>query len=137
MLLLESGEDVEKILDAFSGHYDSLLDPTILNLSASDQDRKISHDPYDLVGHTVSNFEILELIGGGGMGIVYKGRDLHLDRYVALKFLSPKLLKEPTTRARFVHEAKAASILDHPNIGIIHGNWRNGDGTALHRDDLL
>ncbi|MFK7845532.1 MAG: protein kinase [Rhodothermales bacterium] len=120
LLLLESRDDVDSILDAFSGHFDTLVDPTIPNGRFSSSEKRRSKDPFELVGKTVSNFHILEVIGGGGMGIVYKGKDLQLDRFVALKFLSPKLLQDPTTRERFVHEAKAASILDHPNIGIIH-----------------
>ncbi len=121
LLLIESGDDIDSILDAFSGHYDSLVDPTLPNgISSGNFDQRITKDPFGLVGKTISNFEILEVIGGGGMGIVYKGKDLQLDRIVALKFLSPRLLQDPATRDRFVHEAKAASILDHPNIGIIH-----------------
>lgn len=120
MLLLESGEDVDGILDAFSGHMDGIGEPTIANHTVNGATTPLNADPYDLVGQTVSNFEIIEVIGGGGMGIVYKGKDLQLNRFVALKFLSPKLLEDAATRQRFIHEAKAASILDHPNIGIIH-----------------
>ncbi|MEM8485739.1 MAG: protein kinase [Bacteroidota bacterium] len=127
-LLLESGDDIDSILDAFSGHYDSLIEPTIPNGKYISTDKRLPKDPFGLVGKTVSNFKILEVIGGGGMGIVYKGKDLQLDRFVALKFLSPNLVEDPATRERFVHEAKAASILDHPNIGIIHeiGETSNG-----------
>lgn len=129
LLLLESGDDIDGILDAFSGHYDTLIDQTLPNgLSTGAFEQRTSKDPFNLVGQTISNFKILEVIGGGGMGIVYKGKDLQLDRCVALKFLSPGLLKNPTTRHRFVHEAKAASILDHPNIGIIHEIGETDEG---------
>ncbi len=127
-LLLESGDDIDSILDAFSGHYNSLVEPTIPNGRLISKDKRLPKDPFSLVGKTVSNFKILEVIGGGGMGIVYKGKDLQLDRFVALKFLSPNLVEDPATRERFVHEAKAASILDHPNIGIIHEIGETTDG---------
>ncbi|MEM8963788.1 MAG: protein kinase, partial [Acidobacteriota bacterium] len=69
-----------------------------------------------LIGKTVSHYEIIEQIGGGGMGIVYRGRDQRLGRQVALKFLPPLYGGDGTERLRFVQEAKAASALDHPNI---------------------
>src|SRR5512133_2615509 len=67
----------------------------------------------------VSHYELLEKIGSGGMGVVYRARDLKLDRVVALKFLSAALSMSDAERQRFVGEAKAASALDHPNIGAV------------------
>lgn len=69
----------------------------------------------------VSHFQIIEKLGDGGMGMVYKARDTRLDRLVALKFLLPYLRHNDGARARFVHEAKAASAFDHPNIATIYG----------------
>ena len=76
--------------------------------------------PIDFTGRAVSHFEIVEKIGEGGMGVVYKARDTHLDRLVALKILPPEKVADPERKRRFVQEAKAASALSHPNIVTIH-----------------
>ncbi|MCK4560496.1 MAG: protein kinase [Calditrichia bacterium] len=73
-----------------------------------------------MVGKTISHYKIIERIGTGGMGIVYKAQDLKLDRFVALKFLPPQLTTSEEEKQRFIHEAKAASSLDHNNICAIH-----------------
>ncbi len=70
----------------------------------------------NLIGTTVSHYQIMELIGKGGMGEVYKAKDLKLDRFVAIKFLSANLGSSEENKKRFVREAKSAAILNHPNI---------------------
>jgi len=69
-----------------------------------------------MMGKTIRHYEILEKLGEGGMGAVFKARDTHLDRFVALKLLLPEAVANPDRRRRFVQEAKAASALNHPNI---------------------
>ncbi|UCG53094.1 MAG: protein kinase, partial [Candidatus Latescibacterota bacterium] len=72
-----------------------------------------------MIGQTVSHYKILEKLGEGGMGVVYKAEHLKLGSFVALKFLSPHLGKQEDAKKRFIHEAKAASSLEHPNIGAV------------------
>ena len=108
--------EVESLLEAYA-QADVLLQSL---------DRMVPSRPtYDAdsasqTGRHLSQYEVLERLGGGGMGEVYKAHDTKLGRTVALKFLTPYLSHNTEAKARFVQEARAASALDHPNIGTIY-----------------
>ena len=82
-------------------------------------------------GDLVGNYRILGLAGAGGMGVVYRALDVKLERTVALKFLPEHLASSADDRERFLREARTASSLDHPNIGVIHGLDETGDGRTF------
>jgi serine/threonine-protein kinase len=80
-----------------------------------------------MIGTTISHYQIVEKLGEGGMGVVYKARDLRLDRFVCIKILHPEQVKDESRKQRFIQEAKAASSLNHPNIVTIHEiDWADG-----------
>jgi len=119
----ELRRDLESLLAQASGS--EFLDrPALQSAAELLDDSTITH----LAGKTVSHYRVLEMLGAGGMGVVYKAFDTKLDRPVALKFLAPHLRHNEGLKRRLKDEARAASTLDHPNIVVIHDIDETPDG---------
>ncbi|MDX1488766.1 MAG: protein kinase, partial [Acidiferrobacterales bacterium] len=129
--------------DEASGYFEDLAEAVIPDafqqpwLATS-----ISKDADPMLGRRITHYQILERLAGGGIGVVYKALDTLLGRPVALKFLPAHLNSHEATRTRFIHEAKAASALDHANLGYIHEIGESDDGRlfiamAYYRGETL
>src|SRR5262245_38264475 len=108
-------EQVEGLIESFDAAGDFIEKPLI-----EDSLSNASRPSESIVGHKIDNYEILSLIGAGGMGEVYLARDARLDRQIALKFLPAQFTADPAQVQRFEREARAASALNHPNIITIY-----------------
>ncbi|MEZ4702582.1 MAG: protein kinase, partial [Rhodothermales bacterium] len=115
--------EVESLLAAYTqapNYYKKLDEPRFPKIGRVERERTPAPDPYFLVGQPLAHYQVIEVIGSGGMGVVYRAEDTRLHRTVAIKLLPPLLKEDEQARRRFMREARASSALDHANICTVY-----------------
>ncbi len=121
-------DEVDALLRNDRGKEDFMKSPAVELLAPALAENGAAGQPSTLTGRTIAHYQVMEKLGEGGMGLVYKALDTHLDRFVAIKVLPPEQVADPQRKARLVQEAKAVSVLNHPNIVVVH-DIASEDGT--------